>query len=460
MKIFNPATTALLANVTEDNVNTITQKYLSLQQGQPVWQQEKLPDKLLRIKKFRQLLLTNIDMLALTLSQEVGKPLTQARNEIHGAVTRIDYFLAQAQQVIGDVLVHQSEEVSEILSYEPLGIIANISAWNYPYLVGVNVFIPALLCGNAVLYKPSEFATLTGQHIADLLHQAGIPTNVFSLVCGDGKVGEQLLALDLDGYFFTGSYQTGQYIAQRVSDKLVPVGLELGGKDPLYVTDEANLTIAAQGVVDGAFYNNGQSCCAVERVYVHEKIYEQFVALVLAYTEKLIVGDPLKPATTNGAITRFNHLEFLHAQVQDACDKGAKLLVGGKQLISQGHYFPPTILTDVNHTMTLMTDETFGPLIGLQKVNDDQTAIQLMNDTDYGLTASVYSDNIIRAKNLLKKVNTGNSYINCCDRVSVNLPWAGRKHSGLGATLSIHGFYAFCQTKGLHIIGSDSTVFN
>jgi acyl-CoA reductase-like NAD-dependent aldehyde dehydrogenase len=246
----------------------------------------------------------------------------------------------------------------------------------------------------------------------------------------------------LDGYFFTGSYKTGKYIAEQVAHKLVPVGLELGGKDPLYVTNELlDISKVAEAVAEGCLYNNGQSCCAVERIYVHEKVYDDFMASFLLEIKKF----------RTGAITQPNHLNFLEKQIQDALNKGAQILIGGKKIDSLGNYFEPTVLGNVNHQMEIMKEETFGPVVGVMKVKSDEEAILLMNDCEYGLTASVYSKNIDRAKNILSKVNSGTSYINCCDRLSPYLPWAGRKHSGLGTTLSFLGILAFTKPRGWHI---------
>jgi acyl-CoA reductase-like NAD-dependent aldehyde dehydrogenase len=204
-------------------------------------------------------------------------------------------------------------------------------------------------------------------------------------------------------------------------------------------------------VAEGCFYNNGQSCCAVERVYVHEKIYDDFVEKFMLEVEKLKVGDPLDPHTMQGAITRSEHLQFLDSQMNDALSKGAKVLIGGQKVTTNGSFFPPTVLVNVTHQMSLMKEESFGPIRGIMKVKDDQEAIKLMNDTEYGLTASVYSKNIERAKSILSQVNTGTSYVNCCDRVSPYLPWSGRGHSGQGSTLSFLGILAFTKPRGWHV---------
>jgi acyl-CoA reductase-like NAD-dependent aldehyde dehydrogenase len=450
MKIINPATYDLIAEIQADDHQQINQKYQRARGAISDWASRPLTERIGIIRRFHQLLDEQREQIAQVLTKEVGKPLQEARNEVNGARHRIDYFLNHSQDWLTTKEAHNDGKTSDVLAFEPLGVVCNISAWNYPLLVGVNVFIPALIAGNTVLYKPSEYATLVGLELEKLLHQSGVPKDAFIPVLGGGPAGETLLDLPCDGYFFTGSYKTGAYIAQKVSTKLVPVGLELGGKDPLYVTDDlANLEQTAAAVAEGVFYNNGQSCCAVERVYVHQKIYTQFMQAFITEVEKLKTGSPLSAETTQGAITRTSHLQFLEQQVQDALSKGAKLRVGGKR--GERNFFPPTVLENVNHQMSLMKEETFGPLIGVMSVANDEEAINLMNDTEYGLTAAVYSQDIERAKTILAAVDSGTSYINCCDRVSPYLPWSGRKHSGLGSTLSHLGILAFAKPRGWHI---------
>lgn len=454
MKLTNPATGTLIQEVTEDTKNSITEKYHMCKKAQPAWERSGIDHRLACIQKFHDALEKNKDMLAKDLTAEVGKPYQESLNEVNGAKTKIKYFLDNSKKWLTEAQVSADTNTKEILSFDALGVIANISAWNYPFLVGCNIFIPALVTGSAVLYKPSEFATVTGMNIAKLMHESGVPTDIFTTVIGDYKAGEVLLDLPLDGYFFTGSYKTGKHIAEKVAHKLVPVGLELGGKDPLYVTDEVgDLKQVASAVAEGCFYNNGQSCCAVERVYVNENVYGEFMGYFLNEVKTFKAGDPTVKTNTQGAITRPVHLDFLDSQVKDALEKGAKLLCGGKKVSGTGSFYEPTVLIDVNHQMKVMMEETFGPVVGVMKVKNDEEAVKLMNDCEYGLTASVYSKNIDRAKKLISQVDAGTSYINCCDRVSAYLPWSGRKNSGLGSTLSYIGILAFTKPRAWHIRG-------
>jgi len=452
MKIINPATEYLIVEIEEDTKAGIGKKFHSLQDTQPAWQKVSLEERIKILQKFSILLKQNIEELSHTLTSEVGKPLQQSRNEINGAIGRIKWLTENAVRFLSDETMKLEEGLEEKISYEPLGVICNISAWNYPYLVGVNVFVPALLAGNSVMYKPSEYATLTGIEIEKLLQQSGLPENVFQLAVGGREVGELLLELPFDGYFFTGSYKTGKYIYDKVATKMVPCQCELGGKDPLYVAnDVADIQSVAAATADGAFYNNGQSCCSVERIYVHEKIYDDYVEAFTKEVKSWKIGMPTDNGIYFGPLSRKEQLEVLQEQVNDALQKGATVITGGKRIDTRGYYFEPTILANVSHKMSVMKDESFGPVIGIMKVKNDEEAIKLMQDTEYGLTASVYTSDKQRAENILRQINAGSGYWNCCDRVSAALPWSGRKHSGIGVTLSHAGLRAFVKPKAWHL---------
>ena len=324
MNIVNPATEEIIATLQEDNKASLDQKMEILKTAQKDWAQQGLTARIKVIRQFYDLLETKKETLAGVLTSEVGKPLQQSRNEINGARARIQWMYTNSEKYLSDEQIVNTEELKEIISYDPMGIICNISAWNYPYLVGVNVFIPALLAGNAVMYKPSEYASLTGLEIERLLKQAGVPDGVFQIALGAKETGELLLDLNFDGYFFTGSYHTGQHIYQRVAAKMVPCQLELGGKDPLYVADDVkDIATVAAGTADGVFYNNGQSCCAVERIYVHEKVYEDYVSSFIKELKSWKIGNPTEEGVYIGALTRKEQLNVLEEQVKDALSNGA-----------------------------------------------------------------------------------------------------------------------------------------
>ncbi len=451
LKITNPFDGSGLAEVITDDLNSIAVTAARARASQPAWAAVPVAERRACIERFRLSVAAELETLATTLTQEVGKPLAQSRNELNGFLARIDFFLENVASSTAAETVFTDASVTERIEHDPLGVVANISAWNYPYFVGGNVFVPALLTGNAVLYKPSEFATLSGQHIGRLLHAAGIPADVFILVLGAGDVGAALLAQDVDGVFFTGSVATGQKIAAAMGARFVRLQLELGGKDPTYVADDADPKIAAESLADGAMYNTGQSCCSVERIYVHEQIHDAFVEHFLKTVASFKVGDPMVEGTYIGPITRAPQLAVLEAQVSDAVDKGAQLRAGGKRIERAGSWFEPTVFTHVDHTMALMNDESFGPIIGIQKVSGDDEALALMNDTRYGLTAGMFTKSEERAAKLLSLVHAGSVYWNCCDRVSPRLPWSGHGESGVGVTLSTYGIQAFTRPRAWHL---------
>ncbi|MCE2946191.1 MAG: aldehyde dehydrogenase family protein [bacterium] len=451
LEIHDPATGRRLAEVVADSPAAVALKAASARTAQPGWAATPMTERLAAIGRFRASLGAGIETLATTLTQEVGKPISQSRNEINGMITRIDFFIAHAEAAVRDEPVFDDGSMREQISHVPLGVVGNISAWNYPYLVGCNVIVPALLTGNAVLYKPSEYAALTGLHITRLLHQAGIPGEVMQAVIGAADVGTALLEQPLDGLFFTGSHATGVRIAQALAPRLVKLQLELGGKDPVYVRADADPKLAAESLADGAMYNTGQSCCSVERIYVHASLHDAFVEHFLATVAGFRQGDPMADDTYIGAITRAQQLDVLDAQVADARARGATLRCGGNRLPQPGNWYAPTVFTEVDHTMALMREESFGPIIGIQKVSGDEEAVALMNDTRYGLTAGVFTRDEASARALLSRVNAGTVYWNCCDRVSPRLPWSGHGDSGLGLTLSTHGILAFTRPKAWHL---------
>jgi acyl-CoA reductase-like NAD-dependent aldehyde dehydrogenase len=451
LPIYNPANGALIAELAADDAASVAAKVARVRAAQPAWNDVPIAERKACIARFREAVNLQAEILAETLTAEVGKPIRQARNELKGLETRLDFFLAQAERSTATETVFAEAGMAEHISHEPLGVVANVSAWNYPYFVGSNVFVPALLTGNAVAYKPSEYATLTGLHIARLLQESGVPKDAFIALIGGGDVGAALVEQPVDGLFFTGSHATGAKIAAALGPRLVKLQLELGGKDPTYVRADAPVQAAAESLADGAMYNAGQSCCSVERIYVHDSIHDAFADAFVEVVRGLRLGDPADEATYIGPVTRARQLDVLERQVADALAKGATLRLGGHRIDQPGHWFEPTVLTGVDHTMEVMREESFGPIIGIQKVGGDDEAVALMNDTRYGLTAGVYSPDERRAKALLARVDAGSVYWNCCDRVSPRLPWSGCGDSGVGLTLSTYGIQTFTRPKAWHL---------
>jgi len=450
LEVINPATEELLAQLDEDTKSTVSEKFMRAKNAQTAWAALPLAKRKESISKFAKLLLDKQEELARILTLETGKPISMSRSEIASTPERIEFFINSAQSVLHTEVVQEKDPLEEI-QLDPLGVVGIISAWNYPYFVGSNVFIPALLAGNTVLYKPSEFAAMSGQEISKLMLEAGVLEDAFCCLTGNGAVGQLILDQSIDAVFFTGSHATGRKIALRAAEKLIPLGLELGGKDALYLCEDVDVGIAAKAAADGAFYNTGQSCCAVERIYVHQDIAEEFIQEFLTSVKGFSVGNPLEEDTYIGPLARKAQLEVLEQQISDALKHGAKLLCGGGKIDGPGYFFEPSVLTEVNDKMKLMREESFGPVIGIQKVKDDAHALSLMDDSEYGLTAGVFSKDQLRARKILSALDTGSAYINCCDRVSPKLPWSGRRHSGIGYTLSKDGIRSFLQPKAWHI---------
>jgi acyl-CoA reductase-like NAD-dependent aldehyde dehydrogenase len=451
LDIHNPATGALITRVDADDAASVAAKAGRARAAQAAWAAVPLGERRACIQRFSQAVQAELESLAAILTRETGKPIRMSRNELNGLIGRIDFFLKEFEASTRTETVYAEGGMTEQIQHTPLGVVANISAWNYPWFVGGNVFVPALLTGNAVLYKPSEYATLTGLAMGRLLHAAGVPEDVFIVLVGGAEVGAALQAQRIDGLFFTGSHQTGARIAQALGPRMVKLQLELGGKDPTYVCEDADPKAAAESLADGAMYNTGQSCCSVERIYVHEKIHDAFVAAFLETVAGFRLGDPASEDTYIGAITRAPQLAVLEAQVADAVAKGATLHCGGTRLAGPGNWFAPTVLTGVDHGMEIMREESFGPVIGIQKVSGDAQALELMNDTRYGLTAGVYTPDEARARSLLAQIHAGSVYWNCCDRVSPRLPWSGHGDSGVGLTLSTYGIQTFTRPKAWHL---------
>jgi acyl-CoA reductase-like NAD-dependent aldehyde dehydrogenase len=451
MQVINPATGELLEELAETGADEVAATVSAARDAQRDWAALPLDERSAAVRRFRAHLQYRRDDLAALLCAETGKPITQAGAELDAVLARIDFFLDHTEATVDDevVLLDDHQGIEEVISWEPLGVVADISAWNYPYFVGTNVIVPALLTGNAVVYKPSELASLTGRAIAEMVWGSGVPPEVFGLVLGGADAGRALLDQRLDGVFFTGSHATGRAIAQQVAGRMVHLQLELGGKDPVYVCDDVDVPVAAQSLAEGAFYNAGQSCCSVERIYVHESVHDELVEHMLKAVGALVVGDPAEPVTSIGPLTRRAQLDVLRSQVADALARGATLAAGSEP--APDGWFTPTVLTGVDHTMAVMRAESFGPIVGIQRVADDDEAVALMNDTTYGLTAGVYATDEPRATELLRRVDVGTAYWNCCDRVSPRLPWSGRNHSGMGATLSTHGIRAMVRPKAWHL---------
>jgi len=451
LEIRNPSTGDLVRTVAVTEEGEIAQKVTRARRALAAWSARPFDERAARLRAFAELLEAEAEECARVTTSEVGKPIRQSRNEIRAVLDRIRWNVANVGEIIAPRTVTADGAVEERVTHEPIGVVAHMSAWNYPYFVGLNTIVPALLAGNTVVYKPSEFATMTGLRLVDLLHRGGVPVDVVHAVVGAGATGEALLAADVDMVCFTGSYATGRRVARAVADRLLRVQLELGGKDPAYVCDDVDPEGAALGVSEGAIYNAGQSCSAIERVYAHETVYDDFVQALVEVVAAARIGDPDDDATDVGPLARAVQVDVLDAQIADAVGKGARLLCGGKRIDRPGNWFEPTVLVDADDRMAIMRDETFGPVVPVARVRGDDEAVARMDDTEYGLGAAVFTRDRARAERILARLDVGNAYWNTSDRSSVTLPWAGRRHSGLGVSMSPSGVRAFVRERAWHL---------
>ncbi len=454
MKVINPATEEIICELSESKSDAIREQWSRTNKAQVGWQNRPIDERLGILRHFRELLSTNRENLAFLLTLETGKPITQSRNELNGALGRIQYFLESASCLMKDKLILNdlTNRIEEKITYEPLGIVAAIFSWSFPFLTSVSVFAPALITGNAVLFKPSERSSLSGLEMTKLLYKAGVPQDVFVPVIGKTEVAKELLKLPIHAVFFSGSSFTGQSIAQLTSQRLIKTQLELNGNNSVYLCEDINIRAATPAVADGAFYNMGQSRSSVKRIYVHEKVYDVFLDYFLSTVKNFVIGDPMDEKTFIGPLARSSQITQIENQISDASRKGGKLLCGGKRIKRKGYYFEPTVFSYLHTSIPASKGEPIIPLVGIQKVKDDREALELMNDTLCGLTTSIYTTNKDRAIQFLSQMNSGTVYWNCCDRFSPRLPSSGRGLSGLGATLSQYGIKTFLQPKAWHLI--------
>jgi acyl-CoA reductase-like NAD-dependent aldehyde dehydrogenase len=392
------------------------------------------------------------DRIAQDITQMMGKPLAQARNEVGGMAERARHMISIAEASLADVVLPKPGFERRIVK-EPLGVVLDLPAWNYPLLTAVNVVVPAVLAGNAVVVKHSPRSPLCGEHFARAFSGAGAPEHLVQALHCDHPTSERMVGdARVDHVVFTGSVYGGQRLAEASAGRFRHMGLELGGNDPAYVAPDCDFAKTVENVVDGAIYNAGQSCCAVERVYVHRSLYARFTEACEALVRGYVLGDPMNPRTTLGPIAQPNHPAELERMVEDARAKGARVVVGGKRthVDGKGRFFEATLLTDLDDSMRLMQQESFGPLLPLCPVDSDEEALARMNRSELGLTASVWTQDRERAARFATQLECGTVYMNRCDSVDPALPWVGVKNSGRGHSLSALGFDQLTRPKSIH----------
>ncbi|KAI0837828.1 aldehyde dehydrogenase [Hypoxylon sp. FL0890] len=421
------------------------------------WRQTSLTDRQIIIKKALKLLEKKKDELAEELTVQMGRPIAYTGAEITTAIKRADYLLKISEDTLKDTDGEPEKGFKRFIRKVPVGPVLVIFAWNYPYLILVNSLIPALLAGNTVILKPSPQTPTIVEQVSKVFAEAGLPAGVLQYFhCGSPLMMESVVRNPkISLICFTGSVAGGLAVQKAAADRIVNVGLELGGKDPAYVRADVDLDWAAAEIVDGSIFNSGQSCCAIERVYVDEKIYDPFIEAVQKVLKDYKVGDPLVKETQIGPVISKKSKETIESHIKDALSKGAKDLTPENPTFSslpiKGNFVKPTLLVDVNHSMTVMTEETFGPVIPVMKVKSDDEAVKLMNDSEFGLTASIWTKDTDKGYELAEQVEAGTVFVNRADYPSPDLAWTGWKNSGKGVTLSRFGFDQFVKLKSYHL---------
>ncbi|KEZ40806.1 Aldehyde dehydrogenase family [Scedosporium apiospermum] len=396
-------------------------------------------------------------VLGKELTLQMGRPIAYSHKEIETMQKRADYLLETAEEALKSIPGKPENGFQRWVKKVPVGPILIVFAWNFPYLILVNALIPALLAGNTVILKPSPQTPLVAQRVCEIFVEAGLPPNVLLIIqSGDSEMVKRLVqAPEIQGVSFTGSTAGGLAIREAAAGRTIPLNLELGGNDPAYVRADADLQYVAAQLVDGAVFNSGQSCCSVERIYVHSQVHDKFVEELQKDLEQYKLGDPLDSTTNVGPVISKAALEAINAQIQDALARGAidatPENVTFKNPPVEGNYIAPRILINTTHDMAVMREETFGPVIPVYKVSSDDEAIKLMNDTQYGLTASVWTKDIQRAHELIDRLESGTVFVNRCDYPNPDLAWTGWKMSGLGCTLGPQAFNFFVKLKSYHI---------
>ena len=391
--------------------------------------------------------------VAADITRMMGKPLDQATAEVKGCLGRARHLAAIAAQSLADVELPPAHKLERRVVKEPLGVVLDLPAWNYPLLTAVNCVVPAVLAGNAVIVKHSPRTPLCGQHFARAFAEAGAPAHLVQGLDCDHEASERMVADPrVDHTVFTGSIYGGHRVVAAGVTRFLHTTLELGGNDPAYVAPDCDLDKTVENIVDGAMYNAGQSCCAVERVYVHRSLYGRFLAMAEPLVRAYVMGDPMKSGTTLGPVAQPHHVAELEALVGDASGRGARVLAGGKRasVDGRGRFFEATLIADGTHAMKLFQEESFGPILPVAVVDSDEEALARMNDSRLGLTASVWTSDRARAARVAVKLACGTVYMNRCDALDPGLPWSGWKDSGRGASLGALGFDGLTRPKAIH----------
>ncbi len=414
-------------------------------EAQRQWRLEPLERRVEQLLLLVDRFMARSEELARELSWQMGRPVSQAPGELRGFAHRARTMLELAPSALEPIRLDDLRRVQR----DPLGVVLTVAAWNYPYLIAVNSVVPALAAGNAVLLKHSAQTPLCAERLVEA-GEGCLPEGLFACLHMDHDLTARAVA-EVDFVCFTGSVEGGRSVQRAASERFIGLGLELGGKDPAYVRSDADLDHALENLVDGSFYNSGQSCCGIERIYVHQSLYQQFVSGFVERTYAYRLGNPLESSTNLGPVVKASAARAIQAQVDRALARGARALIDSTRFSAAGGlYMAPQVLVDVDHSMDVMTEETFGPVVGIMAVKDDEEAVRLMNDSRYGLTASIWTRDLQAADRLGAQVETGTLFANRCDYLDPELAWTGVKDSGRGCTLSRVGYEQLTRPKSFH----------
>ncbi len=420
----------------------------------PDWSNLSIGERGKYITQFVKYIEDNKADIAKEITWQMGRPLSQSPGEIGGFADRANYMIAIAEESLKSYEVEDGVVSKRWVERVPLGIISVLSPWNYPFLTSVNAIIPALMSGNVVILKHSFQTPLVAEQYAQAAKKAGLPEGVFQILHLSHKNTAEFIGNpNIDGVCFTGSVQGGIAVQSSLNNKFIPCGLELGGKDPAYVRADADLDRSIENLADGSFFNSGQSCCGIERIYVHESLYDTFIDGFVSITKKYKLGNPLESGINLGPMVKTKAANYVRNQISSAIKSGARSLIDESLFTASkkdSPYLSPHVLVDVNHTMDVMTEESFGPVVGIMKVKNDDEAITMMNDSQYGLTASIWTTDVEKAAVLGQRIETGTVFMNRCDYLDPALAWTGMKNSGRGVTLSKFGYDHLTKVKSFH----------
>ena len=423
--------------------------------AQAQWKRVPIVGRAAIVNRFVDAFVARKEKIAEEITRQMGRPISQSPGEVRGFEERARYMVSIAAESLADIDAGPKQGFRRFIRREPTGTVLVLAPWNYPYLTSVNSVVPAIMAGNAVILKHSNQTPLCAERYDECFREAGLPEGVFQFVhCSHEQSSKMVASPLIDFVAFTGSVAGGHAVQEAAASRFIATGLELGGKDPAYVRPDANMAHAVENLVDGAFFNSGQSCCGIERIYAHEKIYAEFVEGFVNLTRQYRLGNPLDANVNLGPMVRARAAEFARAQVKEAIIQGAKLLVSPREFPADHEgtpYMAPQVLVNVNHSMRLMHEESFAPVIGIMKVKDDEQAIALMNDSDYGLTAAIWTSDADEALAIGERVETGTWFMNRCDYLDPALAWTGVKNSGRGCTLSHAGYEQLTRPKSFHM---------